>query len=182
MTIMTSRPSRSYEGKIGKSVLFLLVTMAATEENSQLFPIFILTIMALPLVPYTILKLCRAFSKKIKTIHCQCSECARSGKYRKSIFKRISNFSTCSNLSLVLLWVIMIILIYYIKSTSREMQVFEPFSILGLEHGASDSDIKKAYRRLSIQYHPDKNPDPGQQVLCGVHLKGLSSSDRSNIS
>ncbi|KAH9667958.1 DnaJ protein ERDJ2A [Citrus sinensis] len=62
--------------------------MAATEENSQLFPIFILTIMALPLVPYTILKLCRAFSKKIKTIHCQCSECARSGKYRKSIFKR----------------------------------------------------------------------------------------------
>ncbi|KDO43828.1 hypothetical protein CISIN_1g030029mg [Citrus sinensis] len=135
--------------------------MAATEENSQLFPIFILTIMALPLVPYTILKLCHAFSKKIKTIHCQCSDCARSGKYRKSIFKRISNFSTCSNLSLVLLWVIMIILIYYIKSTSREMQVFEPFSILGLEHGASDSDIKKAYRRLSIQYHPDKNPDPG---------------------
>lgn len=134
--------------------------MAASEENSQLFPIFILTIMALPLVPYTILKLCRAFSKKIKTIHCQCSECARSGKYRKSIFKRISNFSTCSNLSLVLLWVIMIILIYYIKSTSREMQIFEPFSILGLEHGASDSDIKKAYRRLSIQYHPDKNPDP----------------------
>lgn len=134
--------------------------MAATEENSQLFPIFILTIMALPLVPYTILKLCRAFSKKIKTIHCQCSECARSGKYKKSIFKRISNFSTCSNLSLVLLWVIMIILIYYIKSTSREMQVFEPFSILGLDHGASDSDIKKAYRRLSIQYHPDKNPDP----------------------
>ncbi|KDO43830.1 hypothetical protein CISIN_1g030029mg [Citrus sinensis] len=94
--------------------------MAATEENSQLFPIFILTIMALPLVPYTILKLCHAFSKKIKTIHCQCSDCARSGKYRKSIFKRISNFSTCSNLSLVLLWVIMIILIYYIKSTSRE--------------------------------------------------------------
>ncbi|KAL6972025.1 DnaJ protein erdj2a, partial [Sarracenia purpurea var. burkii] len=40
------------------------------------------------------------------------------------------------------------------------IQVFEPFSILGLESGASDSEIKKAYRRLSIQYHPDKNPDP----------------------
>ena len=42
-----------------------------------------------------------------------------------------------------------------------QIQVFEPFSILGLEPGASDSEIKKAYRRLSIQYHPDKNPDPG---------------------
>lgn len=65
--------------------------MAASEENSALFPIFILTIMALPLVPYTILKLCRAASKKIKSIHCQCSECAHSGKYRKSIFKRVSS-------------------------------------------------------------------------------------------
>lgn len=65
--------------------------MAASEENSALFPIFILTIMALPLVPYTITKLCRAASKKTKSIHCQCSECARSGKYRKSIFKRVSS-------------------------------------------------------------------------------------------
>lgn len=42
-----------------------------------------------------------------------------------------------------------------------QIQVFEPFSILGLENGASEADIKKAYRRLSILYHPDKNPDPG---------------------
>lgn len=54
----------------------------------------------------------------------------------------------------------MIFLVYYIKNMSGEIQVFEPFSILGLEPGASDSEIKKAYRRLSIQYHPDKNPDP----------------------
>ncbi|KAJ8452766.1 hypothetical protein Cgig2_005102 [Carnegiea gigantea] len=134
--------------------------MAASEENSSLFPIFILTMMALPLVPYTILKLCRAATKKTKSIHCQCGVCARSGKYHKSLFKRISNFSTFSNLTLVLLWVIMAFLVYYIKNMSTEIQVFEPFGILGLESGASDSEIKKAYRRLSIQYHPDKNPDP----------------------
>ncbi|KAK9122464.1 hypothetical protein Syun_020081 [Stephania yunnanensis] len=134
--------------------------MGASEENSSLFPIFILTIMALPLVPYTIVRLCRAVSKKTKTIHCQCSSCLRSGKYRKSIFERISKFSTCTNLTIVLLWIIMGILVYYIKHISRETQPFEPFNILGLESGASDSEIKKAYRRLSIQYHPDKNPDP----------------------
>ncbi|XP_057951965.1 dnaJ protein ERDJ2A-like [Malania oleifera] len=134
--------------------------MAASEENGALFPIFILTIMALPLIPYTILKLFRAASKKTRSIHCQCSMCSRSGKYRKSIFKRISNFSTCSNLTLLLLWVIMVVLVYYIKHMSCENQVFEPFSILGLEPGASESVIKKAYRKLSIQYHPDKNPDP----------------------
>ncbi|KDP22212.1 hypothetical protein JCGZ_26043 [Jatropha curcas] len=134
--------------------------MAASEENSALFPIFILTIMALPLVPYTIMKLCRAASKKSKSIHCRCSECSRSGKYRKSIFKRISNFSTCSNLTLILLWIIMIFLVYYIKNMSREIQVFDPYAILELQPGAAESEIKKRYRRLSILYHPDKNPDP----------------------
>ncbi|KAL9381544.1 hypothetical protein Peur_027201 [Populus x canadensis] len=134
--------------------------MAASEENSALFPIFILTIMAIPLVPYTVMKLCRAASKKSKSIHCNCSECVRSGKYRKSIFKRISNFSTYSNLTLILLWAVMIFLVYYIKNMSREIQVFDPYAILGLEPGALDSEIKKNYRRLSIQYHPDKNPDP----------------------
>ncbi|KAM3341329.1 dnaJ protein ERDJ2 [Capsicum galapagoense] len=134
--------------------------MGASEENSALFPIFVLTLMALPLVPYTIVNLFGAFKKKAAKINCQCSVCVRSGKYHKSIFRRISNFSTYSNLTLVLLWVVMAVLVYYIKHINTEVQIFEPFSILGVEYGASDSEIKKAYRRLSIQYHPDKNPDP----------------------
>ncbi|CAH8275891.1 unnamed protein product [Arabidopsis lyrata] len=134
--------------------------MAESEENSVLFPIFILTMMAIPLVPYTFVKLSRAFSKKQRSIHCQCLECDRSGKYKRSISQRISSFTSCSNLTVVLLWIVMIFLIYYTKNISRESQLFEPFGILGLEPGASDSEIKKAYRRLSIQYHPDKNPDP----------------------
>lgn len=40
------------------------------------------------------------------------------------------------------------------------MQQFDPFLILQVPLTASDADIKRAYRRLSLQYHPDKNPDP----------------------
>lgn len=55
-------------------------------------------------------------------------------------------------ITLVFLWLMVSV------STDGEVNSFDPFAILEIDTGADSKAIKKAYRTLSLKYHPDKNP------------------------
>ncbi|MGI0090006.1 MAG: DnaJ domain-containing protein, partial [Nitrosopumilaceae archaeon] len=39
------------------------------------------------------------------------------------------------------------------------MNTSKCYEVLGIEKGASQKEIKTAYRKLSLKYHPDRNKD-----------------------
>ncbi|KAJ1481822.1 DnaJ domain-containing protein [Baffinella frigidus] len=48
------------------------------------------------------------------------------------------------------------------------------YTILGVERGASGDEVKKAYRKLALKLHPDKNPD--NRELAEAQFKRLGEA------
>lgn len=63
-------------------------------------------------------------------------------------------------------------LVKKVNEAHKKSKVKDYYAILGIDKSASEKDIKKAYKRLSIKWHPDKhsaNPGPAEMKMKDIN-------------
>eukprot|EP01112_Ceratiomyxa_fruticulosa_P008389 TRINITY_DN2175_c0_g1_i1.p1 TRINITY_DN2175_c0_g1~~TRINITY_DN2175_c0_g1_i1.p1 ORF type:complete len:722 (+),score=184.14 TRINITY_DN2175_c0_g1_i1:199-2364(+) len=138
--------------------------MAVSSEehyNDSAFNYFILLVLSFILLPstYVFLKN-RLFAKRIP--QCTCPACVEKNKTHSTSNALPSLGSFVKGALLVIFWIVLFVTLANIINNYGEHVVAEPYNpydVLGLDTSANMEEVKKAYRKLSLIYHPDRNQD-----------------------
>lgn len=93
---------------------------------------------------------------------CTCDDCFSKSSLLKSKYRPL--WKQKKLYILIVGWISFSVIAYYTwQARSSFPEGYDPFAIMGLSHGATEAEIRKQYKVLSLKLHPDKVPDKDKQ-------------------
>ncbi|XP_050422751.1 translocation protein SEC63 homolog [Adelges cooleyi] len=128
------------------------------DESGATFFYFILSFLALLLVPGTYYWWPRKQREDPRALasECYCPGCRK----KKTILQSTKPWELMKRILVKIIiiagWALLAFLAYKVSQFDYESASFDPYDILNVPIGTNEKAIKKAYRKLSLIYHPDK--------------------------
>lgn len=128
------------------------------DESGATFFYFLLSFLAIVLIPVTIYYWPRKQKEdpELENKQCRCPDCI----IKKELLKNSEPWRGPKNFFKIVLiifgWIIFFYIAYKVSQFEYELANFDPYEILGISATSSQSEIKRAYRKLSVILHPDK--------------------------
>ncbi|CAG8545108.1 3927_t:CDS:10, partial [Cetraspora pellucida] len=113
------------------------------------------------IAPYSIIDYCTSQAKgiKISKPQCSCNVCKAREIWVKSQKKTsITDRINKTAIGVTIGWIFFAFLAYKIATTSVIVEIWDPYEVLGIREGELLDTIKKRFKELSRQWHPDKAP------------------------
>lgn len=134
------------------------------DYDNSAFYYFAITLLSLYLIPgfwYALSEVYKAFiaTGEAGTKPRTDLEKEKASKLKRETtgFQRLHKYKFIVNLILLVAAFSLFVYLIRLVQNDGEVNTFDPYQILGIEQGITTGEIKKAYRKLSLRYHPDKN-------------------------
>ncbi|CAE1323240.1 SEC63 [Acanthosepion pharaonis] len=113
---------------------------------------------------------------------CSCPPCRKKQLQLKAKEPWTKAKQNAIKIVLVLGWLIFFLLAYKCYKMDSDNKEYDPFAELGVDRGASIADIKKAFRRLSLKYHPDRESGDSKKfmLIAKAHAALTDEESRKN--
>ncbi|XP_076347398.1 translocation protein Sec63 [Tachypleus tridentatus] len=129
------------------------------DESGGTFFYFLLSFLALVVIPCTYYFWPKSDSKEHERRdkkQCYCHNCQkkRSRLQAREPWRRAKQ--RLIKFLLILGWIALLATAYKVANLQHDYVAWDPFEILQIDPASSTAEIKKAYRKLSLKFHPDK--------------------------
>lgn len=148
------------------STVLLMDARYSYDESAEVWPYFVLTLLGVVLIPLTLSHLFSAiFGGSDASARHRAHPAKVTAKSQTQFRQEQRRKQTTLNFTVLLLalgWLLFAILVRLAATSGKTVDdtqkgsYWDPWQVLDIASSATDREIKSAYRKLSLQYHPDK--------------------------